>query len=204
MFLADGVTAKGGIIVEGVAVGSYDVAETLEGAAKADFPQVAHHLYVSFLVQPEDDAAALLLHELLATTASDGAVLLWRALQPELTGDYPDRLLVHSGALRHLLIAEVAVFHLYKGACVAVATGRIVLSKSETACMAANSASRAADMRGYLMKIVRMEALLEDVVVLWSPNCSFCGRLEGCIHCVYVVGLCCCLFSLSVKGWSGE
>ena len=204
MFLADGVTAKGGIIVEGVAVGSYDVAETLEGAAKADFPQVAHHLYVSFLVQPEDDAAALLLDEFLAPAASDGMVLLRCALQSELTGNHTYRFLVHAGALCHLLIAEVGVFHQDKRACVAVATGGVKFFKSETAGMAANSAARAADMRGYLMKIVRMEALLEDVVVLWSPNCSFCGRLEGCIHCVCVVGLCCCLFSLTVKGWSGE
>ena len=187
MGLLDRMAVKGGFVVEGVVVGSNDVAEALEGAAKTYLPQVAHHLYVRFLVQPEDDTAALLLDEFFAAAASDGAVLLRRALQSELTGNYPDRFLVHAGALRHLLIAEVGVFHLYKGAGVAIAPGRVVLSESKSACMAADSAARASYLRGYLMKIVRMEAFHEDVVVLGSPYCSFCGRLEGCIHCVCVV-----------------
>ena len=70
--------------------------------------------------------------------------------------------------------------------------------------MAANSAARAADMRGYLMKAVRMEALLEDVVVLRCPDGSFCIWLSGRIHIVRVVGRCCLICYLTVRGWSGE
>jgi hypothetical protein len=86
--LLDGVAAKGGIVEEGMAVGSKNVTETLEGTAKTDLLVVAHYLYVCSLVETEDDAAALLLDELLATAAADVTELLFCALQPELTGNY--------------------------------------------------------------------------------------------------------------------
>ena len=144
--LLDGVAAETGIIVEGVAVGSEDVTETFEGTAKTDLLVVAHYLYVCSLVETKDDAAALLLDELLATAAANVTKLLFCALQSELTGNSRDGVLIQTGALGHLLVGQVGVFHEDKGARVAVASRGVLLFQSEPACMTAYGTARAADM----------------------------------------------------------
>ena len=55
------MAAKTGIIEEGMAVSSYNVAEALERTAKTDLPVVTHYLYVCSLVETKDDAAAFFL-----------------------------------------------------------------------------------------------------------------------------------------------
>ncbi len=125
------MAAKTGIVEEGMAVGCRNVAETFEGTPKTDLLVVAHYLYVCSLVETEDDAAALLLDEFLTAAASDGAELLRGSRQSELTGYLYDGEPVQSGALCHLLIAEIGVFHLHEGACVTVAASRIVLAETE-------------------------------------------------------------------------
>ena len=144
--LLDGVAAETGIIVESVAVDSDDVTETLQRTTKTDLLMVAHYLYIRFLVETEDDAAALLLDEFLTAAAADFTELLLRALQSELAGDDPDGFSVQTCALCHFLVAEVGVFDQDKGACVAVASRRGVLSQSKPACVIAHGAACAADM----------------------------------------------------------
>lgn len=132
------MAAKTGIIEEGMAVGSDNVAEALEGTAKTDLAVVAHYLYVCSLVETEDDAAAFLLDELLTAAASDGAELLRGSLQSELMSYLSDSESVQSGALCHFLIAKIGVFHLHKSACVTVAACRIVLAQTELTGMFGN------------------------------------------------------------------
>jgi len=144
--LLDGVAAETGIIVKGVAVGSEDVTEALQRTTKTDLLMVANNLYIRFLFETEDDAAALLLDEFLTAATANFPELLLRALKSELTGDDPDGFSVQTCALCHFLIAEVGVFDQDKGTCVAVASRRGVLSQSETACVTAHGAACAADM----------------------------------------------------------
>ena len=79
---------------------------------------VAHYLYVRFLVETEDDAAALLLDEFFTAATADFTELFRRTLKSELAGDDPDGFSVQTCALCHFLVAEVGVFDQDKGACV--------------------------------------------------------------------------------------
>ena len=103
--LLDGVAAETGIIVEGVAVGSDDVTETFQRTTKTDLLMVANNLYVRFLVETEDDAAALLLDEFLTAATADFTELFRRTLKSELAGNSRDGILVQSCAFGHLLIS---------------------------------------------------------------------------------------------------
>ena len=76
------MAGKAGIVEEGMAVGSKNVTEALEGTTKTDLLVVAHYLYVCSLVETKDDAAALLLDEFLATAAADVTELLFCARAP--------------------------------------------------------------------------------------------------------------------------
>ena len=140
------MAAKTGIVEEGMAVGCGNVAEALERTTKTDLLVVAHYLYVCSLVETKDDAAALLLDELLATAAADVTELLLSARQSELTGYHTDGFLVKACALGHLLIAKVGVFHQNEGAGIAVASRRTALPQSEPTGVAADCAARTADM----------------------------------------------------------
>ena len=144
--LLDGVAGKAGIVEEGMAVGSKNVTEAFEGTAKTDLLVVAHYLYVCSLVETKDDAAALLLDELLATAAANVTKLLFCALQSELTGNSRDGVLIQTGALGHLLVGQVGVFHDDKGSRVAFASRGVLLLQSEPASMTAYGTARAADM----------------------------------------------------------
>ena len=81
------MAGKAGIVEEGMTVSSENVTDALEGTAKTDLLVVTHYLYVCSLVKTEDDVAALLLDEFLATAAADVSELLFCALQSELTGN---------------------------------------------------------------------------------------------------------------------
>ena len=183
------MTAKTGIIEEGMAVSSYNVAEALEGTAKTDLPVVTHYLYVCSLVETKDDAAAFFLDEFLTTTASDGTELLRGSRQTELMSYLSDSELVQSGALCHFLIAQIGVFHLHKGTCIAVAACRIVLAETELTGMLGNRTKREATMGGYLVTILCLKAFLKQVVMLRCPEYSFCFRLESCIHSIQFVSV---------------